>query len=376
MATDDQETPGVNHDFLCRPDPLCPSVGRLSSGALVSSLRPTLTPLRMVRVLLRPGLAAGGFARNAAAQQWPARCLKCRNMISAPLPRGSKSEFIFEFENLYEEPLHVSNVRTSCGCTTVSVNKDTLRTWEKGGIIAAFNTQSFLGHRSATITVTFDRPFFAEVQLNVQGFIRSDVVFSPGSIDFGAVDQGQAFTKKVTVNYAGKNDWQIVDVRSANSSLEVELNELQRGAGKVSYEMAVFLKPEMPEGFFQDQLVLVTNDTRGAGVPLVVEGRVVPGLTVSPASLFLGVLQPGQSVTKQLVVKGRQPFRILDVRSPDQRFEFDVTNLEKSLHIVPVRFKAGDDAEKVVAAIEIDTSLETGGKTRCNATGTIVEKKD
>lgn len=246
----------------------------------------------------------------------------------------------------------------------------------KGGIVAAFNTQSFLGHRNATITVTFDKPFFAEVQLNVQGFIRSDVVFAPGSIDFGAIDQGQPANKKVTVNYAGKDNWQIVDVRSANSSLEVELNELQRGGGRVSYEMTVFLKPEMPEGFFQDQLVLVTNDTRGGGVPLMVEGRVVPGLTVSPASLFLGVLQPGQSVTKQLVVKGRHPFKILDMRSSDPRLAFDVSNQEKSLHIVPVRFKAGEEAEKIVAAIEIDTSLGSGGKARCNATGTIAEKKD
>lgn len=321
-------------------------------------------------------VAAGGFARNASAQSWARKMFKVFDHDFGTVARGAKSEFVFEFENLYEESLHVSGVRTSCGCTAASATKETLKTWEKGGIVAAFNTQSFLGHRNATITVTFDKPFFAEVQLNVQGFIRSDVVFAPGSIDFGAIDQGQPANKKVTVNYAGKDNWQIVDVRSANSSLEVELNELQRGGGRVSYEMTVFLKPEMPEGFFQDQLVLVTNDTRGGGVPLMVEGRVVPGLTVSPASLFLGVLQPGQSVTKQLVVKGRHPFKILDMRSSDPRLAFDVSNQEKSLHIVPVRFKAGEEAEKIVAAIEIDTSLGSGGKARCNATGTIAEKKD
>ena len=316
-------------------------------------------------------LALATAVRPVAAQQWARKMFKITEHDFGTVARGAKSEFIFEFENLYEETLHVSGVRTSCGCTSASVNKDTLKTWDKGGIVATFNTQSFLGHRSATITVTFDKPFFAEVQLNVQGYIRSDVVFTPGSVDFGAIDQGQAANRKVTVNYAGRSDWQVVDVRSANTNFEVELNETQRGGGRVSYEMVVYLKPEMPEGFFQDQLVLVTNDNRGGGVPLVVEGRVVPGLTVSPASLFLGVLQPGQTVTKQLVVKGREPFRVLDVTSSDERFEFSVGSQEKALHVIPVRFRAGDEAEKVVATIEIATSLTASPKVRCSATATV-----
>jgi len=48
-------------------------------------------------------------------------------------------------------------------------------------------------------------------------------------------------------------------------------------------------------------------------MPVLVEGRIVSGITVSPASLFMGVLQPGEQVTKQLVIKGKKPFRILSI---------------------------------------------------------------
>jgi hypothetical protein len=365
----------VNRENSCRPLDATRPFARVSGGSHVRSSPSSLSRRTWLGVSAAFVLAASARPLPAAAQTWARKMFKELEHDFGTVARGAKSEHVFEFENIYEEPLHVSNVRTSCGCISAQVRKDTLKTWDKGAIVCTFNTQSFLGHRNATITVTFDKPYFAEVQINVQGFIRSDVVFTPGSVDFGVVELGQSVSRKVSVAYAGRSDWQIVDVRSANSNFEVELNESQRAGNRVTYEMAVFLKPETPEGFFQDQLVLVTNDSRGSGVPIMVEGRVSPGLTVSPASLFLGVLQPGQSVTKQLVVKGKQPFRILQVSGSDPRLEFDVNNQEKALHVVPVRFTAGDKAEKVVASIEIETSLGAAGKARCNATGTIGEAK-
>ena len=102
---------------------------------------------------------------------------------------GSKAEFRFQVKNIYEEPAHIQGVRSSCGCTTPQITRTDLKTFETGEIVAEFNTRNFTGHKSATLTVTFDKPFHAEVQLNITGFIRSDVVTQPGAIDFGTVDQ-------------------------------------------------------------------------------------------------------------------------------------------------------------------------------------------
>jgi hypothetical protein len=318
------------------------------------------------------GVLAAANTQPAAAQPWAKKMFKVVEHDFGTVARGAKAEYVFEFENIYEETLRIAGVRSSCGCTNVSLTKDTLNTFDKGGVVATFNTASFLGHRSATLTVTFEKPFSAEVQLNVQGFIRSDVVFTPGSVDFGVVDVGRGATKQVAINYAGKPDWRVIDVRSANSHLEVELNERGRGNGRVAYDMVVYLKPDLAEGFFQDQLLLVTNDARNASVPLVVEGRVAAALSLSPASLYLGTLSPGETTKKQLVVRGRQPFRILDVRSDDARFEFEVGGQAKTLHLIPLRFSASEDAEKVAATIEVETDLPGSGKLRCLANGTII----
>ena len=83
----------------------------------------------------------------------------------------------------------------------------------------------------------------------------------------------------------------------------------------------------------------------------------MPGITVSPTALFMGVIQPGQTVTKQLVVKGKKPFRILGVSCDDKSFKFDTSKetSAKELHLVPVTFLAGADAGKVVKTIKIKT---------------------
>ena len=113
----------------------------------------------------------------------------------------------------------------------------------------------------------------------------------------------------------------------------------------------------VPAGYLNDHLVLVTNDVQGEQFPVLVEGRVLAGITVSPASLFMGVLQPGQKVTKQLVIKGKGPFRILSISCDNKSFAFDTSadKTAKTVHLIPVTFLAGTDAGKVVKTIKIKT---------------------
>ena len=145
---------------------------------------------------------------------------------------GPRPSTEFAFSNIYLEDVHMAAVHTSCGCTSVRIANDSLKTYEKGAIVATFNTPSFLGQHGATITVTFDKPFYAEVQLHVSGYIRSDVVFDPGSVQIGDLEQGTSTRRKVTVNYAGRPDWKIVDVRGTNEHLSAASRKSAATPGK------------------------------------------------------------------------------------------------------------------------------------------------
>lgn len=321
----------------------------------------------MRRMFVAPLLVLLCAATIARGEAWADKMFETRDHDFGAVARGAKTEYQFVITNIYEEDVHIAGVRSSCGCTSPRVARDTLKTYEKGAIIASFDTQGHLGQKSATLTVTFDRPFYAEVQLNVGGYIRSDVVFNPGEVDFGTVRPGGSAEKRVAVQYAGRGDWNISEVQAQHDYLEAEVVETSRDSGQVAYELVVKLKDNAPKGYLNEQLFLMTNDRRSDRIPIEVTARVAADLTVSPASLSLGTLRPGQKVTKKLVVRGSAPFKITDVHCEEQGFEFGVDDTAKPLHLVPVTFTAGSEPGKKTCKIEITTDLNDGLKAECQA---------
>jgi hypothetical protein len=91
-----------------------------------------------------------------------------------------------------------------------------------------------------------------------------------------------------------------------------------------------------------------------------VEGRICPALMVSPSSLFLSALRPGQVVTRQIVVssKAKVPFRVLSVTSDHGSVEARIPAGEaKPIHVIPLTFTAGHQDGKVVEKMSIHTDL-------------------
>ena len=257
--------------------------------------------------------------------------------------------------NIYVDDVHIAGVRVSCGCTTPKIEKEWLKTYEKGAIIATINSQKFLGRQQSMITVTIDKPLYAQVQLHVKVYIRSDIVLEPPGAVLGSIDSGSAVEKTITARHTSSSDWQIVEVKSSNPHLSAEAVETQRSGGQVAYQVKVRLDKDMPPGYIREHLVLVTNDQQSREIPLLVEGQVLSELVISPSSLFLGSVRPGEKVTKQIVVRGKKPFRITSVSGDCQCLQFTAPDkdLAKPLHLVPVTFTARDKAGSRAPTIRV-----------------------
>jgi len=296
---------------------------------------------------------------GAWAQDWAKAMFDHTSHDFGMVARGAKVEHVFNMDNIYLEDAHIASVRSSCGCTTAQFPREIIKTYEKAPIVATIDTRAFVGRKDATLTVTLDKPFPTEVQLQVHCYIRSDVVFEPGAVNLGSVLQGSPVRKKVTVDYAGRNDWRITGLTCRNPYVETELVEVGRNSGRVTYDLWVELKPNAPVGYVKDDILLVTNDQRtdAQRVTLAVEGAIVPALSVRPSRLNLGSLPPGQSKTKNLVIQGQTPFRIVDAKGPDERFGFVLPETSKTVHVVPVTFTAGQQAGAVAGEIRIRTDL-------------------
>lgn len=314
---------------------------------------------------------------TASAQRWAEAMFDHTSHNFGMVARGAKVEHAFPLKNLYVEDVHIASVRTSCGCTQPSFTKDTLKTFETAAIIATIDTRGFLGRKDATITVTFDKPYPAEVQLHTYVYIRSDVVFEPGAVLFNGVSQGTPAERAVRLHYAGRSDWRIVKVVPSADFLDVQINETGRGAGEVLYQLVVTLKPNAPAGYLQEQIELFTNDALAEAQRLVlpVEGSVVPQVSVQPTQLALGAVAAGQTVTKNIVIQARRPFRTLSITGPDDRFTFVLPETPKSVQVIPVIFKASGAAGPVSGTILIETDLQGYEKLQVPVLGSVSGKE-
>lgn len=310
----------------------------------------------MMRRVMVGAVGALMVCCSASAQEWAEKMFEATSHDFGSVAAGSKTEYEFVLKNIYIEDVHVASVRASCGCTTPSIKNPTLKTYQKGAIVATYNTSSFQGAKGATVTVTFDKPFYAEVQLQVRGYIRRDVVVNPGSVQFGSIDAGTSAERTVSVNYAGRSDWEILEVKCPNPHLSAKAVPVSRNGGQISYNVVVRVDGKAPAGYVRDHLILVTNDRNMKDVPVAVEGVVRAGI-VAPSTLFLGMVQPGQKVTMPLVVKGKKPFSIVSITSDGEGLAFDRSKDEgaKLVHVIPVTFVAGNESGKVTRTIRIET---------------------
>ena len=334
-----------------------------------------MQPVR--RIALISLLLTLAVAAPAPAQEWARKMFTDTSHDFGTVAHGSKTQYHFKFTNPYLEPVHISSVRSSCSCTSPEASKAEVKTFESGEVVANFNTSAFSNNHSATLTVTFDKPYAAEVQLQVSGNIRSDVVMQPGVVELGSVNVGQAAEKKISVTRFGRNDWTISDVRSANTNFEVEVKEHSRGGGNVVYDLLVRLKPGAPAGYVNDQLYLVTNDSETPQIPVDVEGRVVADVTVSPTSLSFGALAPGETVTKNILVRNNshRSFKVLQIIC-DDCFSCNVPAESGEAQRIPITFTAGKDPGKIVKKIRIKTDLGENAVPDITCQATILDSPD
>jgi hypothetical protein len=173
--------------------------------------------------------------------------------------------------------------------------------------------------------------------------------------------QGGSAQQRVVVRYAGRPDWQIQSVESANPSLSGKATEVSRVGGSVTYDLTVNLARDAKPGYSRDELYLVTNDSnpRAQRVPIQVEALVLAPVTVHPSPLIMGTIAAGKLETpimRPLLVRGQAPFSITNVESSDPRFRCEVPKDSATIQRLPVNFLGAETPGKVSTRLRIHTT--------------------
>lgn len=292
-------------------------------------------------------------------QEWARKMFEEFSHDFGEVKKGELPEYRFTVKNIYNEDINISRVFSSCGCTQVSVSKRNLKTWETADIVCRFNSKPFDGFKQATVTVQFGPPMTGEVQLTVKGTIVSAINLYPESIDFGQVSRGKTPVFRTTITGPEGVPFRIVDIKSTFAHVGVSLGNPSRVGNRIQYTMQTKLKDSAPEGFSQGELFIVVDDNgRPRQIPLKFNAKMASALKFSPAILTYNNVQPGEELTKRVVLRADEPFKVTDVKCRTKAFRVaESKNDLKKTHVLEVTYTGEDTPGRSETELTFFTSL-------------------
>jgi hypothetical protein len=221
----------------------------------------------------------------------------------------------FKFTNTGGGPLIITNVQTSCGCTTPDWDrqKKQYEGGETGTIKVRFDPAHKTGHNTKTVTVETNDRSNPRIVLNIKTNITPLVLLEPNFVNFEGVNKGGNATKilKVTGRKPGFAVTEVSmspgDIFSARvlTSKPVEVN----GETLNQADIEIMLKPGSPVGRHNASLSIKTNEERAKPHSVGVNGEVKGDLTITPPQALLGVVAPGADFTSEIKIASRDAKR-------------------------------------------------------------------
>ena len=99
------------------------------------------------------GLAAVGYAQEAKSNG-PVITFEKKSHDFGDIAQGDKVETVYKFTNTGSEPLIITNVQVTCGCTVPKGwPRDPIAPGQKGEITIAFNSAGKMGRQNKVVTV-------------------------------------------------------------------------------------------------------------------------------------------------------------------------------------------------------------------------------
>lgn len=104
-------------------------------------------------LFLSVGLMAQSSVSSEGPQSGPKITFQETEHNFGDINQGDKVEHVFTFENVGSEPLILSNVTTTCGCTASDWPREPLAPGETANIKVTFNSAGKMGRQNKVVTI-------------------------------------------------------------------------------------------------------------------------------------------------------------------------------------------------------------------------------
>lgn len=243
---------------------------------------------------------------------------------------------IFTFKNEGMEPLVLSNVRASCGCTTPKWPRQPIEPGQTGEITVTYNPNGRPGRFTKTVTITSNA-----TEPTTRVTIKGEVIPKPAKpVDNYPVKMGELSLKSRSIDFGKLND-------HATKTQEIEY------ANQTDHDITVEILPAKGQGKHLDAVVTLGSvkpkETGKIQVALVTEGMNIYG---PQEGSFLIVVNGKQDQSKECVIDVKadveEDFSQL---TPDQRRNAPILDVATTINMGTIA--AGKVAKRAIALTNV-----------------------
>jgi len=308
-----------------------------SAGGSQEDPRPMKSARHLTILTLLLTLAP--IAAAAAPDGGPAAAVVEPVIDVGEVPVGEPVEAEFRIRNDGDQPLEISNVRPSCGCTVAEYD-EVIAPGATGSVRAHVDTENIVGPNAKSITVYTNDAASPRIRLTIKSDVTQFLGLDPGYVRFTSFVQKEK-DEKVSV-LLGAHDFESLEIT------DVESPESWKGWLGVSYREAldeerdpelpgkqwridVTLSKDAPVGPLAENVTIHTNHPRQKTIELPVSGFIRPVVGVTPSSVDLGRVDPSEAQEWGILVRnfGSAPLEIDDFESTVSGLEVAVEPIEE-----------------------------------------------
>ncbi len=268
--------------------------------------------------------------------------------------KGQKAEHIFKFENQGHIDLEISKVKSSCGCTAAILTNKTIPPGETGEIKTTFNSGSYNGKVTKSITVNSNDPDNPVYKLTISGEVTEIISANPRRINFGSVYIGREMDKSITVT--SDSSFNINKLTASRPFLSVSIKEKKEN----EYTINVSSNGNQEIGRFSGAIFLETDNKIQPKVTIPVFGEITGDITTYPKKLYYGNIKKGNERTQNVFVKfNKENIKISGVKiTPDFLSTKIIENYKKNnaQFLIEVKLQKNAAIGKLKGLLEINTN--------------------
>ena len=270
---------------------------------------------------------------------------------------GTEVAHIFTFTNRGDEVLEITDVESSCYCTTGFLSDTRIPPGGTGKIKVAFKAPPRSEVVHEVVKLTTNQAAFPHFELAVKATVITPFEAIPASLMLGKISSSSFSGRHLLLRQTLAQQAEVVGIKPSSEYILAELVPPSRN-GNVRIQITV--GSGMPVGTFRESLGLdFAYDGRRYSWSVPISGEILGDVSVSPKRLFLGIVKPSEVPRKRVQlsrIRGDH-LEISSVQTSSQYVDAQVETLESgNRYEVQLSIGAGAPAGDLTDTLIIRTN--------------------